>query len=126
MAEGARLESAYILTGIEGSNPSLSDLIQLMGKKSKSLKVKAKKLIKTTDEKIIEINRIKEEINKLGLGDGNKDIETLYEMFEEYINNDISFQGKLNILGYQRVVDYILPLYSKNKCKVHLLYDKNI
>ena len=97
-----------------------------MGKKSKSIKNKTKKIIKSKDEKIIEINHIKEEINKLGLGEGNKDIDNLYKIFDEYINNNISFQGKLNILGYQRVVDYILPLYSKNNCKVNLLYDKNI
>lgn len=97
-----------------------------MGKKSRRNRDKSDYTIKSLQERKKEVTIVKEKIQELGFGDGNPDIKSFLKLLENYSNNLESYQGKIKVNGYQRIIEYILPRYNKNKCQVKMVYDKSI
>ena len=92
----------------------------------KNRKNNKEKRFKTSEEKKNEIQAIKKEIQSLGLGEGNVDISSFYQVLELFIIGNETLEGIIPIKGYQRKIKYLLPQNHKNKCQVALLYDKTI
>ena len=97
-----------------------------MGKKSRRDRNTQIKSIKSKIDRVTEVNTIKQKINELGLGEGNPDIIKFMSTLDSYIHSEESYEGKIEIKGYKRVIEYLLPKFSKNICKVNLKYDKTI
>lgn len=96
-----------------------------MNNKKKKGKKKEKE-IKTEDDRFLEISVIKDKIKQLGLGEGNPDILKFNQILDKYVKDGETTEGKIRLLGHNRIIDYLLPSLKKNKCQVSLLYDKNV
>ena len=96
-----------------------------MGKKSRK-KTKLPKASKTLNDRQLEINNIKNQIEQLGLGEGNLDIKQFYQIIDEFTNTGIGWSGRVTLNGFQRHIDVILTNNSNIKCQIRLVYDQYV
>ena len=76
-----------------------------MVKKRKSKKIKKPKPMKTREDREKDINEIKMKIISLDFSSEMKDIKTIFEIFDNYIENGEPYNGKIPIRGTNRVCE---------------------
>jgi hypothetical protein len=97
-----------------------------MGKKTKRNKIENKVNHKTKEERIKEINDIKDKIESLGLSNSNENINELYNIFDNYIEIGIADSGMIKLPGLKREIHYILSNRKHIENSVNLKYNENI
>lgn len=95
-----------------------------MGKKSK--KPKKEKVNKNKDERLKEVQTIKDKITGLGLSGEVEAINNFYQLLDKFIEDGESCNGKINLIGFKRVINYILTNTGGKKCLVSLEYNERV
>ena len=84
------------------------------------------KRVKTEEERLQETDIIRRQINDLGLGEGNLDIKTFFSELDNFVRSGYSWSGKIQLHGYNRVIDAKLTMNPNIISSVALLYDKDV
>ncbi len=78
---------------------------------------------RTREEREIEINKIKNQIEKVGFSEQIEGIKEFYNICDDYIKNGYSVNGKIKLNGFKRVLKYI---FSCNKdCPIDAMLEYN-
>lgn len=98
-----------------------------MGKqKHKKNTEKKERAVKERPQREQEAENIKQQINSLGLGDGNVDVKTFFTELDNFVTSGVSWSGKIKLNGYTRIIDATLSMNPNITSKVGLLYDKDV
>jgi thymidylate synthase ThyX len=97
-----------------------------MGKKSRRDKPLKEKKLKDEPARIKAVEAAKSKIQSLGLSPEIDGIKEFYDKCDEYINSGEHYSGKINLNGFKRVLEYILPTNYQTDIGLVLKYDKNI
>lgn len=97
-----------------------------MGKKSKKINTIHFKKIKSMSDRIQSINVAKDKLKSLGLSSEIDGIATFYKICEEYIDTGESKSGKIELIGFKRILEYILPTNYSTNVSVLLKYNSNV
>ena len=81
---------------------------------------------RTTVERQSDIDKIKEEINKIGFPAQTPEIIKFYKILETFVNNSVSVQGKIPIIGYKKIIVYQLTNSKKHEIGARLQHDDNV
>ena len=84
------------------------------------------RLTKTESQRREETLKIQTQLNNLGLGTGNQDIQRFYALLEKYCTETDAQAGKIPLCGHKRVLHYQLPQYHPALCTVRLVYDESV
>ena len=103
--------------------PSRRDKIK---HKIKHKKTDTKRLFKTESQRREETRKIQTQLNNLGFGTGNQDIQRFYALLEKYCTETDAQAGKIPLCGHKRVLHYQLPQYHPALCTVRLVYDESV
>lgn len=95
-----------------------------MGKKSRNQK--KEKQFKTREMRKEEIYIVKKKIEELGLSEQMEGIKEFYKLFEEFKETGESRDGKIKLIGFKRILNYILTNTVGKKCLVNLSYDERV
>ena len=95
-----------------------------MGKKNK--KKKKEKIYKTKEQRIEEVNKIKNKIESFGLSEEHKGIPELYKVLDDFEKDGYSNSGKIKLPGLKRVVYFILTVNQKIESTVSLKYNPDV
>ena len=103
---------------------------------SKKKRAKLKKLEKeknkvvypdyTREEKFAEINKIQEELVKLGLGVYEDEMNRFDHMCQDYIDNGTEYFDKIKFPQSKRVLCFIFKNSKKHKISAQLMYDESV
>jgi hypothetical protein len=74
----------------------------------------------------VEVNNIKSQIEGLGLGRGNPDVENLFDQLDEFTETGIAWTGSLKLHGHQRVINAILTTLPSVASSVNLVFQKDV
>jgi len=96
-----------------------------MGKKNKKSKNKAKP-VKSKDERIIEVNRIKNKLSSLGLTNAFDSVAELYHILDTFIEDGFPNSGKIKLNGCQREAAYILTSKKHIESSLCLKFNSKI
>ena len=97
-----------------------------MGKKSRRDRDVKEKKLKDEPARIKAVEVSKKKIEKLGLSPEIEGIKQFYDVCDEYVNTGEHYSGKIELNGFKRVLEYILPQTYKTDIGLVLKYDKNI
>ena len=99
-----------------------------MGKQKRKKKNTDKKdrSVKERTQREQEAENIKQQINSLGLGDGNVDVKTFFTELDNFVTSGVSWSDKIKLHGYTRIIDATLSMNPNITSKVALLYDKDV
>jgi len=75
-------------------------------------------------DKNLEIIKIKENLENLGLNNNFDEIKEFYKILDEYLNNNISLSGKIKIEYINKIIEYQLPKNKIHSPIVKLIQDK--
>ena len=101
---------------------------------SKKKRTKLKKLEKnkvvyqeyTRDEKFAEINKIQEELVKLGLGVYEDEMNRFDHICQDYIDNGTEYFDKIKFPQSNRVLCFIFKNSKRHKISAQLMYDESV
>ena len=99
-----------------------------MGKQKRKNKNTDKKdrSVKERPQREQETENIKQQINSLGLGEGNIDVKTFFTELDNFVASGVSWSGKIKLHGYTRIIDATLSMNPNITSKVGLIYDKDV
>ena len=91
----------------------------------------AKKKLKTKKTKSYlqkkqECNTLMEQITSLGLTTQEPAIQQLFIIMKNYKDNNVSWSGKLPLVGHKRVMNVILSNKPHVTNTINLIYDPNV
>ena len=99
-----------------------------MGKKSKKDKNKDNitKIIdfKTQNERLLEVEQLKVQIENLGLSDNFEGIDIFYQKLDTYVVNGIPQSGQIKLPGLKRIIEFSLTNQKHKKNSVNLKYSE--
>ena len=95
-------------------------------KKKKGKSSDKVKKVKTEQQRLIEVDRIREQINDLGLGEGNPDVKSFFNELDCFVSLGHSWSGKIPLHGYNRIIDVKLSVNPNITSSVALVYNKDI
>ena len=95
-----------------------------MGKKNK--KNKKNVTPKTIQQRQQEIQNIKDNISQLGLGEGNPDIQKLYQTLDHFATSGDSWSGSIPLTGFKRNIQLILTTKPHLVSSCQLNYNPDI
>jgi hypothetical protein len=107
----------------------LEPLVVMSVKRRKHLERQAKKNknVYTLQERQIEINKCKKQLNDMGLSQHyNEDTHDIHKMLDDYVKDGHSCSGHKAIEGTKRVFWYLLPKDKKHEISTCLKYDDRI
>ncbi len=96
-----------------------------MSTKKKNKKTKIKEL-KNKSDRVMEIVKNKTKLRDLGLSEEHNGIEEFYNHCKIYVNDGISWSGKIKLHGLKRVLEASLPIRKNTSCSMVLKYDSNV
>jgi thymidylate synthase ThyX len=97
-----------------------------MGKKSRRDRGTKEKKMKDEPARIKAVEDAKKKIESLGLSPEVEGIKTFYDKCDEYIKTGEHYSGKIELNGFKRILEYILPQTYQTDIGLVLKYDKNI
>ena len=97
-----------------------------MGKKSRRDRGVKEKKLKDEPARIKAVEVDKKKIEELGLSPEVEGIKQFYDVCDEYVNTGEHYSGKIELNGFKRVLEYILPQTYQTDIGLVLKYDKNI
>ena len=89
-------------------------------------KNKDKNKFKTKEDRVNEVNEIKDKLQNLGLSHKIEGIEQFYKYCDDYIEKDIPWSGKIKLTGTKRILEAILPRRKLTKLAISLKYDESV
>ena len=94
-----------------------------MGKKQrKKYKDKEKnKEEKTLEQRIAEIDVLRDKLKLLGLTEDLAQITNIFDIMDEYIEKNISMSGTIKIEGYNKKIEYVFPKAKHLKPLLNIL-----
>ena len=94
-----------------------------MGKKQrKKDKDKEKnKEEKTLEQRIAEIDVLRDKLKLLGLTEDLAQITNIFDIMDEYIEKNISMSGTIKIEGYNKKIEYVFPKAKHLKPLLNIL-----
>ena len=96
-----------------------------MGKKSRRTKNKVI-ILRTKEERITEINTIKNKLATLGLGEGISEIKEFYQEMDKFIETGDNVSEKISLLGFQRIIEYNFNNNKKYQLFTNLKYSEKV
>ena len=97
-----------------------------MGKKSRKPKIEHIKKKKNMSDRIKAVDVAKEKLSSIGLSGEIEGVAKFYEVCEDYINSGENRSGKIELTGFKRILEYILPTSYHADVSVLLKYDKTV
>ena len=111
-----------------------------MGYSFEELQVKIKEMVEKLPLTVESMNKMqateigenqavefaKKKIEELGLSPEVEGIKQFYDVCDEYVNTGEHYSGKIELNGFKRVLEYILPQTYQTDIGLVLKYDKNI
>lgn len=97
-----------------------------MGKKSRRDRSTKEKKTKDEPARIKAVDDAKKKIESLGLSPEIEGIKKFYDKCDEYIKTGEHYSGKIELNGFKRILEYILPQTYQTDIGLVLKYDKNI
>ena len=97
-----------------------------MGKKSRRDRGTKEKKMKDEPARIKAVDDAKKKIESLGLSPEIEGIKKFYDKCDEYIKTGEHYSGKIELNGFKRILEYILPQTYQTDIALVLKYDKNI
>lgn len=97
-----------------------------MGKKSRRDRGTKEKKMKDEPARIKAVEDAKKKIESLGLSPEVEGIKKFYDKCDEYIKTGEHYSGKIELNGFKRILEYILPQTYQTDIGLVLKYDKNI
>ena len=97
-----------------------------MGKKSRRDRGTKEKKTKDEPARIKAVDDAKKKIESLGLSPEIEGIKKFYDKCDEYIKTGEHYSGKIELNGFKRILEYILPQTYQTDIGLVLKYDKNI
>lgn len=91
-----------------------------MGKKSK--KEKKEIVYKSKEERINDIQEIKDKLNILGLTEDLARITNIFEIIDKFIETGESVSGKILLPEYKRKIEYIFNSKKSIKSTLNILH----
>ena len=96
----------------------------MSNKKKRSKEKKDNK--KPRESRLSEVNEMKLNLSNHGITDKIENIKVFYEYCEQFVNEGISWSGKLKLPGLKRVLDGVLTTKKNIKSSIVLKYDENV
>ncbi len=96
-----------------------------MGKKKKK-RIKRQREQKTLEERQREINQLKTKILSLGFPLSSPGIIELFKHFDDYINDSVSWSGKIPLRGFERECVVRLTTIKNYNNSITLKYNADI
>jgi len=96
-----------------------------MGNNKKNHKPKDKPM-KTKEERVVEVIKIKKKLQELGLSGEFEGVALFYTHCVKYVNDNIPWSGKIKLLGLKRILEAILTTRKTTSCFVALKYDETV
>lgn len=97
-----------------------------MGKKNRVKKNKKPKAVKTREERENDIRNAKLQLSMLGLDESIPGIKKAYGIFQRFIDEGLYDTGKIPLIGYQRVLKYMLLVKPGCESVVMLEYNQSV
>lgn len=97
-----------------------------MGKKSRKPKMEYFKKEKNMSDRIKSVDVAKEKLCSIGLSSQIEGVAKFHEVCEDYINSGENRSGKIELMGFKRIIEYILPTSYHTDVSVLLKYDKTV
>ena len=94
-----------------------------MSKKKHKLKEKP---MKTKEERVVEVIRIKKKLQELGLSNAFEGIALFHTHCAKYVNDNIPWSGKIKLLGLKRILEAILTTRKTISCSIAIKYDETV
>ena len=76
---------------------------------------------KTTEDRVQQVNFIKNKLENLQLDERNTEIEELFKIMQRYIETGESNSGKMPLTGSNKDIQYIFTNRKCVQCQVNLL-----
>ena len=96
-----------------------------MGTKQKQKKNNETKF-KSLEDRKEEVERMKKELDKLGLSEEISGIKEFYVYCSDYVEKDIPWSGRIKLNGLKRILEAILPRKKIVKATLSLKYDETV
>ena len=96
-----------------------------MSKKKRKHKSK-EKIVKTKEERVLEIIKIKKQLQELGLSEEFEGIALFYTHCVKYVNDNIPWSGNIKLVGLKRILEAILTTRKTINCSISLKYDQTV
>lgn len=81
---------------------------------------------KEKSERLREVINLIQKLNNLGLNGNYKEIKEFHVLLKQYVNDGIYKEGKINVYGTKRQINYTLPEKEGKEISVLLKYKENI
>lgn len=82
--------------------------------------------IKTKEDRLSEVNEMKLNLSNHGITDKIENIKLFYEYCDNFVNDNVSWSGKLKLPGLKRILDGVLTTKKTNKSSIVLKYDDSV
>lgn len=101
---------------------------QMTAKRLKHLERQSKKIQYTKEERKAEIDKCKQKLSELGLGEQypHEDVIKVYDIMNDYVETGNASSGTVSLTGINRIFCYYFPLTKKNEISTCLKYDENV
>ena len=82
--------------------------------------------LKEKSERLREVMNLIQKLNDLGLNGKYEEIKEFHALLKQYVKDGIYKEGKINVYGTKRQINYTLPEKEGNEISVLLKYKENI
>ena len=82
--------------------------------------------IKEKSERLREVMNLIQKLNDLGLNENYEEIKEFHTLLKQYVKDGIHKEGKINVYGTKRQINYTLPEKEGREISIFLKYKENI
>jgi hypothetical protein len=82
--------------------------------------------LKEKSERLREVMNLIQKLNDLGLNGKYEEIKEFHALLKQYVKDGIYKEGKINVYGTKRQINYNLPEKEGKEISVFLKYKENI
>jgi len=82
--------------------------------------------LKEKSERLREVMNLIQKLNDLGLNGKYEEIKEFHALLKQYVKDGIYKEGKINVYGTKRQINYTLPEKEGKEISVLLKYKENI